>query len=115
LVGRQVVVEGEVWTADSVVFNFVCEQIEGLTTLDRLESRGTVRSALKTAVLEARTVTADQMGVVVKRVLVSELVKRGIDRAEAHCLTIDQQLATLVVGISSSEKTQAVCLLRTTP
>ena len=51
-VGRQVVVEGEVRMADSVVFNFVCERIEGLTILDRLESRGTVRSALKPAVRE---------------------------------------------------------------
>ena len=94
--------------ADSEVFDFVCELIEGLTALDRLESRGIVRIALKTAVLEARTVSADQMGVVVKRVLVSELVNRGIDRAEAHCLTIEQQLATLVVGSPSSEIPQAV-------
>jgi len=39
LVGRQVVVEGEVRMADSVVFDFVCELIEGLTALD-VSNRG---------------------------------------------------------------------------
>lgn len=81
--------------ADSEVFDFVCELLEGLTVLDRLEARGTVRIALKQAGLEPRTVSSDQMSVVVKRVLVSELINRGIDDCEAKCRTIDQQLGLL--------------------
>ena len=84
--------------ADSEVFDFVCELLEELTALDRLEARGTVRIALKEAGLEPRSVTAQQMSVVVTRLLVSELESRGIADGAAQCQTIDAQLAVLDTG-----------------
>jgi len=63
--------------ADSPVFEFVSEFLEGSTSLDRLESKGTVRLALKQAGLEARSVTTDQMVVVLEKIMSHELTTRG--------------------------------------
>jgi len=68
--------------ADSPVFECVCEVLEQSTPLDRLESRGTVRLALKQAGLEARSVTASQMSVILEKVLPAELSTRGVTDIE---------------------------------
>jgi hypothetical protein len=82
--------------ADSAVFESVCAVLEGSSSLDRLESRGTVRLALKQAGLEARTVTASQMTVVLEKVLPSELASRGVD-------DVDSLLAQAVSALSAIE------------
>ena len=83
--------------ADSPAFESVCELLENCTNLDRLESRGTVRLALKNAGLDPHNVTAPQMTVVLEKVLPDELAARGIaDTAflrDGHSV-----LATLEVG-----------------
>jgi len=84
--------------ADSRAFEYVCEQLESRTSLDRLASRGTVRLALKQAGLEARSVTPDQMQVVVERVLPAELSSRGIDSADELCASVREGLAGIAGG-----------------
>jgi len=79
--------------ADSPVFDFVCEKLEQGTALDRLAVRGTVRIALKQAGLEARSVTAQQMGVVLERLLPNELNARGVEGGDALCARIRTGLA----------------------
>jgi hypothetical protein len=83
--------------AESQAFDFVCDQLEQGTQLDRLAARGTVRLALKQAGLEASSVTPDQMGVVVERVLPAELSSRGIE-ADAVCAAIRRGLGGLRGG-----------------
>lgn len=87
--------------ADSEVFDFVCGQLEERTALDRLEARGTVRITLKQAGLEARTVSAEQMSVVVAKLLPGELESRGIDEAGRQCDDIAAELGTLDVVIAA--------------
>ena len=77
---------------------FVCEKIEALSPLTRLEARGTVRLALKQAGFGAANVTAEQMRVVVERVLAEELRTRGVDDAEAICQTLVAGLTKLEGG-----------------
>lgn len=84
--------------ADSEVFDFVCDLLEGLTALDRLEARGTVRIALKQAGLEPHSVTPGQMSVVVTKLLVTELSSRCVVDGAAQCRTIDEQLGLLESG-----------------
>ena len=74
--------------ADSGAFEFACNQLEAKTSLDRLAARGTVRIALKQAGLEARSVTPEQMAVIVQKILPTELGSRGIDGAEEVCQAI---------------------------
>lgn len=93
--------------ADSPAFDFVCGKLEVLTGLDRLAARGTVRLALKQAGLEARTVTGDQMRVVLNRVLPSELAARGIGNSESLCLDVAAGLAG-VASFAEPETPDAV-------
>ena len=84
--------------AETRAFDFVCDQLEAGSSLDRLEARGTVRLALKQAGLEARSVTPDQMAVVVARILPEELSSRGIDGCAALCASIGAELGKLDGG-----------------
>ena len=72
-------------SADSPVFERTCEEIEQRTPLERLEVRGTVRIGLKAAGLDADSVGAEQMVVMLRRVLPEELEIRGISDAAALC------------------------------
>jgi hypothetical protein len=71
--------------ADSDSFESVCNQLEERTSLDRLAARGTVRIALKQAGLDARSVTPEQMAVVVEKLLSVELANRGVPDAASVC------------------------------
>jgi len=85
--------------ADSPSFELACETLERMTSLERLEARGTVRLALKASGLEPRSVTPAQMGVVVGKVLPRELTTRGVENADEVCALLGRQLA----GVSSTD------------
>ncbi len=94
--------------ADSEAFDFVCKQLEQKTSLDRLALRGTVRIGLKQAGLDARSATAEQMAVVVERVLATELATRGVDAAQNLCSEIGRALRTLAPSAKGAETPDAV-------
>ena len=79
--------------ADTRAFEVTCETLEDSTSLDRLESRGTVRLSLKQAGLGAGEVTADQMRVIVSQVLAGELRARGVEDVDRICERMQQALA----------------------
>ena len=87
--------------ADSTLFDQVSELLEGCTELDKLESRGTVRLALRAAGLEVRTLDKAQMQVVLERLLPGELTSRGIGNAQAAC----DEIATRLAGMDSAATT----------
>lgn len=93
--------------ADSPAFDFVCTKLEASTDLDRLAARGTVRLALKQAGLEARSVTGEQMRVVLEKVLPTELATRGIESGSSVCLEISAGLDA-VEGSGEPETPDAV-------
>ncbi len=84
--------------ADSAAFDFVCGQLEELTDFDRLAARGTVRLALKQAGLEARSVSADQMKIVVEKLLPAELTARGVEGADGICESIADGVSSVSGG-----------------
>jgi len=84
--------------ADSAAFEFACDELERRTPLDRLASRGTVRIALKQAGLEARSVTPEQLAVVVQKILPQELQSRGVDAVEEVCQRILGGLREVAAG-----------------
>jgi len=86
--------------ADAAAFNFVCDQIEALSSLDRLEARGTVRFALKAAGLDASNVQPSQMQVVLEKLLPAELATRGVQDGAEIC----QRLVSDVIGIDPGQK-----------
>jgi hypothetical protein len=86
--------------ADAAAFEFVCEQLEAHTPLDRLAARGTVRIALKQAGLDPRAATPAQLAVVCEKVLPAELAARGVAGAPALCQQIAAKARKLVEGPS---------------
>ncbi len=85
--GSTLVVEKE-----AGVFQMTCEELEQRTRLSDLEARGTVRLALRSSGLEARTVNRDEMSMVLARVLPRELRLRQITKAEEICISIAEAL-----------------------
>ena len=91
--------------ADAPAFEWVCTELQRLTSFSRLEARGTVRLALKQAGFEARGVTPDQMKVVVERVLPEELRMRGVETASSICETLATGLGTLDASTTAAAET----------
>ena len=67
--------------SSSPLFDWLCDEISKRTTLGLLQSRGTVRLALKDAGIELRTLNKTQALVIVERVLPHELQLRGVGNA----------------------------------
>jgi hypothetical protein len=78
--------------AGSPAFESACEELESATSLSRLEARGTMRLVLKQAGLQARSVSAREIGVVIEKLLPGELGARGVDDPDAACLALASRL-----------------------
>jgi len=74
-------------------FEFVCAEIEQATSLNALEARGTVRLALKSAGVDARSVSAAQLKVILDKLIPSELKKRGCEHEDNMCKQITTRMA----------------------
>ena len=83
--------------AESAAFSHACLALENETSFSRIEARGTIRLALKGAGLDAKSITVEQMQVVLKRVLPAELESRGVPETEVVCQTISRGLARIAI------------------
>jgi hypothetical protein len=81
--------------ADSPAFDWICKELESVTSLDRLESRGTIRLALRSAGLDADSVLPDQMRVVIEKLLPRELSIRGVANAETLCVRLGREVVRI--------------------
>jgi hypothetical protein len=93
--------------ADSAAFEAACACLEQASSLDRLSARGTIRLALKEAGLEAKTVSARELEVVVKKVLPGELAARDVATPDAVCERIAKALQGLG-GSATADSPEAV-------
>ena len=94
--------------ASSHAFEWLCNELEEATDLDRLESRGTVRLALRQAGLEAAHVTAEQLAVVLANLMPGELGSRGISNPEAVCESLIARLPSLPADAPEADSPAAV-------
>jgi hypothetical protein len=81
----------------NTLFDVAAEILEGHTCFNRLEARGTLRIALKAAGLEPDFVTAEQLQVVLEKVMPSELEKRDVRDAKAVCVAVTAAIASTPV------------------
>ena len=81
--------------AESAAFGCLCDFLEAETPLDRIESRGTLRIALRKAGLAPRDASSRQLIVVVEKLLRDELEARGVKGAEALCQQAVRRLQSL--------------------
>jgi len=96
--------------ADSPAFEWVSEELERISSLDRLVARGTLRLVLKKAGLDARAVTVKQMEVVLRELLPAELGSRGVEDGKSTCEHLARSLlaAKLTDADPSVESPEAV-------
>jgi len=94
--------------ANVTAFDWICGELERLTSLDTLEARGTVRLSLKEAGLEARSADPAQLSVVVGRILGGELRARGIQDADEVCENLVTGLKSLEPASSSGETPEEI-------
>jgi hypothetical protein len=76
------------------IFDLAAELLEQRTSLDRLEARGTLRIALKSAGLDVASLTAEQLAVVFEKILPGELELRGVGDAAATCSAVAKEVAS---------------------
>jgi len=81
--------------ADSPAFDLACDVLEADTSLLRLEARGTVRLTLRSAGLTPKSVSADQLSVVVEKLLPEELSRRGVPDGDAVCARLLEALGAI--------------------
>jgi len=86
--------------AASATFEKTCDVLAQSCELDKLAARGTIRIMLKASGLDAKTVEADEMIVVVERSLEKELCARGVESPELVCARI---LAQLQLSVKRTE------------
>jgi len=78
--------------AEAAPFDWLCSQLETRTELSLLEVRGTVRLALKASGLDAKTVRAEELSVVLERILPNELSTRGVEDADGLTSELASQI-----------------------
>ena len=83
------------------LFDCATEKLESLTDLDRLETRGTLRIALKEAGLDSKTLTLPQLEAVFERVMPQQLKLRAVDDAQAICSAVIKEVR--MAGIASGD------------
>ena len=75
------------------LFDLAADSLEQHSPFDRLEARGTLRIALKTAGLEPKNLTGAQLQVVFEKVMPGELESRGINNVPDVCAAVLSDLA----------------------
>jgi hypothetical protein len=79
---------------DATLFDFAAERLEHHTGFDRLEARGTLRIALKSAGLAPNNLTGAQLRVVFEQVMPGELDSRGVSDVPNVCAAVIADLAS---------------------
>lgn len=75
------------------LFDFAAERLEQHTSFSRLEARGTLRIALKSAGLDAKSLKVDQLSVVFEKLMPGELERRGVRDTALVCGAVIGDLA----------------------
>jgi hypothetical protein len=84
------------------LFDFAAERLEQHTSFSRLEARGTLRIAIKSAGLDAKGLTVDQLGVVFEKLMPGELERRGVKDAASICNAVIGELANAPTSTDAS-------------
>jgi len=92
----------------SPVFDWTCTELEGATTLNALEARGTIRIALKSAGLDAAAVSAEEMSVLLNRVLPQELEAWAVEDAAHLCARLVDRLGRQRFEVALRDSAEAI-------
>jgi hypothetical protein len=74
------------------LFDLAAELLESRSSLDRLEARGTLRIALKSAGLEPKSIVLAQLRVVFEKLMPVELEKLGVKEPAAASKSLWEEI-----------------------
>ena len=80
---------------NATLFDLAAERLEHHTSFSKIESRGTLRIALKSVGLDPRSLSLDELRVVFDKVMPAQLERRGVPKATAVCSSVMSDLAVL--------------------
>ena len=89
--------------ATHVLFDVAAERLEQKTDLDRLETRGTLRIALKESGLDPKSLTFSQLAVVFDRVMPRQLEALAVEDSAAVCSSVMSDLSDADLASASSK------------
>ena len=81
---------------EATLFDLAAERLEHHTGFSNIESRGTLRIALKEAGLDAYKLTVPQLRAVFEKLMPKELDARGVSDAAATCTATMDEIARSV-------------------
>ena len=81
--------------ADSEAFRAGSEELESLCDLNRLEARGTLRIAVRTAGFPVDSVSSSDLAAIVRELMPAELEARGINDSRSVCEAVARFLERL--------------------
>lgn len=93
---------------DSPAFEYVSRALSERTSLESIEARGTLRIVLKAAGLAEASVTPEQIGVVLEKLVPGELEKRGVNSAENICNQVRDAVLAMQWGETSEASPESV-------
>ena len=77
---------------DTSLFDFAAQKLEQHTGFSQLEARGTLRIAVKSAGLEAKSLTVAELRVVFEKLMPGELEQRGVEDTLSVCSAVVRDL-----------------------
>lgn len=89
---------------ETSLFDFAAQKLEQHTGFSQLEARGTLRIAVKSAGLDPKSLSVDELRVVFEKLMPGELEQRGVGDTLNACAAVIRELANAPIaeGDSSS-------------
>ncbi len=83
---------------ETSLFDFAAEKLEQHTGFNQLEARGTLRIAVKSAGLDPKSLSVDELRVVFEKLMPGELKQRGVEDAASVCSAVIRELENAPIG-----------------
>jgi len=74
------------------LFDFAAQKLEQHTGFSQLEARGTLRIAVKSAGLDPKSLSVDELRVVFEKLMPGELEQRGVGDTLSTCAAVMREL-----------------------
>jgi hypothetical protein len=87
---------------ETPLFDFAAQKLEQHTGFSQLEARGTLRIAVKSAGLELKSLTVDELRVVIEKLMPGELEQRGVEDTLSACAAVMRDLEDAPIAESDS-------------
>jgi hypothetical protein len=86
----------------TLLFDFAAERLEQHTGSSQLEARGTLRIAVKSAGLDPKSLSIDELRVVFEKLMPRELEQRGVQDTLSACAAVMRDLENAPIAADDS-------------